>query len=81
VASAIEGGKIASTGAGSCEASDFADGGQLAAAAARAALRELVEETGIPADMVENLRPISFIRNLERGGKPEFVFAADIAGT
>lgn len=76
------GGLTAPSGSGSLEPQDWdpADT-SLAGVMMRGANRELIEETGIPADLILSSHLVGFGRWLERGGKPEFFGVTLLRGT
>lgn len=78
-ASAVSASKISPAAAGSCDVEDFAGRSDFIEAVSTALTRELREEVGIVADAHVETRILGFIRDLERGGKPEFVGIARVA--
>jgi hypothetical protein len=70
--SAIEIGKLASSGSGSSDWSDTSGVQHLIAFVKRCALRELTEEIGIGMDAIRAFGVIGYGRLIDRGGKPEF---------
>lgn len=41
-------------------------------------LRELSRETGITENLINHIQPLAFVRELTRGGKPQFLFLIEI---
>lgn len=79
-ASAIEAGRLTASASGSCDIEDFDEAPGLVAAARRSVERELVEETGLLSGVPVRTKVVAFLRNLERGGKPEFVATIVVGG-
>jgi len=81
-ASAVSGGKISPSGAGSCDVEDF-DGATdgIARAAARGMERELREELGLNSAAEIDIQVVAFRRFLDRGGKPDFIGVARVKGS
>lgn len=69
-------GKLAPSGSGSMDYADYQGDSDLKAVVIRAAERELVQETSLEKrhdwDGVFSTKVLSFYRDMERGGKPEF---------
>ena len=77
--SAVEVGRLASSGSGSADWKDVEAQHTIAAFARRVALRELTEELGInPADVLA-FGVIGYGRFIDRGGKPEFFCVARLS--
>lgn len=72
------GGLFAPSGSGSLESGDADGVDTLAQIVAAGATREMVEETGIPADLIGETSVIGFARWLDRGGKPEFFAVTEL---
>jgi hypothetical protein len=77
-ASAVSAGKISASASGSVDQEDIEGAETLTDAAIASINRELTEEVGLTEDIVVQTRIIAFLRNLERGGKPEFVGVSKI---
>jgi hypothetical protein len=71
-ASAVNGGKLAASAAGSCDASIFNDKGDLKECIKRTMLTELAEETAIRPGTINGCEVLGMARDLVRTGKPEF---------
>ena len=78
IASAVAAGRIAPSASGSCDTPDFEDAFDIVDAVTRCVSRELAEETGLRGEVPCETRLVAFLRNLHRGGKPEFVAVSRI---
>jgi hypothetical protein len=77
--SAIEAGRLASSGSGSSDWSDTSEVQRLIPFVRRFALRELTEELDIGMEEIRSFGVIGYGRLLDRGGKPEFFCVAKLS--
>lgn len=79
-AAAVASGKVAPSAAGSLDMTDIDDVGSITEAVRGAIDRELAEETGLDPKTAITTRVIGFIRDLNRGAKPEFIAVSRVHG-
>lgn len=79
-AAVVASGKVSPSAAGSLDVECMDDAVSLTRAISDTVSRELAEETGMDPETGVETRVIAFIRDLSRGGKPEFVAVSKVRG-